>query len=150
MVLSHSSSWRFKEGILTSAYKRSRHCDALRFHWKRDDLSELEVLRFTRALFGLMSSHLLLGVVVDCHLETWEEKIQNLWLSFKKTCVWMIFCLVEQQHNKHSSERISLHKLHSNVPQQEGNIESNNRETTFAKQQLQPPEGSRASLLGLE
>lgn len=37
-----------------------------------------------------------------------------------------------------------------NVPQLEGNIESNDSETTFAKQLLQPPEGSRASLLGLE
>ena len=62
----------------------------------------------------------------------------------------MIFCVVEQQHKKHSSERFTPHKLHSNVPQQEGNIESNDSETTFAKQQLQPPEGSRASMLGLE
>lgn len=62
----------------------------------------------------------------------------------------MIFCLVEQQHNKHRSERFTQHKLHSNVPQQEGNIESNHSETTFAKQQLQPSEGSQASLLGLE
>ena len=50
------------------------------------DLSELEVLRFTGALFGL-SLHLLLGRVINCHLETWEAKIQNLWLSFKETCV---------------------------------------------------------------
>ena len=78
------------------------------------------------------------------------SKNTELVAELQKTCVWMIFCLVEEQHNKHSSERISLHKLHSNVPQQEGNIESNNSETTFAKQQLQPPEGSRASLLGLE
>lgn len=62
----------------------------------------------------------------------------------------MIFCLVEQQHNKHCSERFTQHKLHSNVPQQEGNIESNDSETMFAKQQLQPSEGSQASLLGLE
>ena len=62
----------------------------------------------------------------------------------------MIFCLVEQQHNKHHSERFTQHKLHSNVPQQEGNIESNNSETMFVKQQLQPSEGSQASLLGLE
>ena len=78
-------------GDLKKAFLRVRireaDCDALRFHWKRDELSELEVPRFTGALFGLTSSHLLLGRVIDCHLETWEAKIQNLWLSFKETCV---------------------------------------------------------------
>ena len=35
--------------------------DALRFHWQTSQRSEVEVLRFTRALFGLVPSPFLLG-----------------------------------------------------------------------------------------
>ena len=42
--------------------------DALRFHWKISEDSEVEVLRFTRALFGLVPSPFLLGGVIECHL----------------------------------------------------------------------------------
>ena len=45
--------------------------DALRFHWKTSEHSEVEVLRFTRALYGLIPSPFLLGGVIECHLETW-------------------------------------------------------------------------------
>ena len=39
--------------------------DALRFHWKKDEHSEIETLLFTRALFGLTSSPFLLGGVIE-------------------------------------------------------------------------------------
>lgn len=42
--------------------------DAMRFHWRRDEHSPLETLRFTRALFGLVSSPFLLGGVIEAHL----------------------------------------------------------------------------------
>ena len=48
--------------------------DAMRFHWRRDEHSPLETLRFTRALFGLTSSPFLLGGVIEAHLSNWEEK----------------------------------------------------------------------------
>ena len=43
--------------------------DALRFHWKFKGHSEIETLRFTRALFGLTSSPFLLGGVIEQHLK---------------------------------------------------------------------------------
>ena len=45
--------------------------DALRFHWIKDkDPSLVEVLRFTRALFGLIQSPFLLGGTLKLHLES--------------------------------------------------------------------------------
>ena len=40
---------------------RPEHRDALRFHWIKKDPSAIEVLRFTRALFGLVQSPFLPG-----------------------------------------------------------------------------------------
>ena len=36
--------------------------DALRFHWKKSEIADLEILRFKRALFDLAPSPFLLGV----------------------------------------------------------------------------------------
>ena len=45
--------------------------DALRFHWIRDkNSSQVETLRFTRALFGLVQSPFLLAGTLKQHLET--------------------------------------------------------------------------------
>ena len=52
--------------------------DAMRFHWRREEHSPLETLRFTRALFGLASSPFLLGGVIEVHLNSWEEKEPEL------------------------------------------------------------------------
>ena len=59
--------------------------DELRFHWKTSEHSEVEVLRFTRALFGLMPSPFLLGGVIDCHLETWESCMPHLVAELRKS-----------------------------------------------------------------
>ena len=40
--------------------------------------SEIETLRFTRALSGLVSSPFLLGGVLECHLDTWEKNYPTL------------------------------------------------------------------------
>ena len=55
---------------------RIREADrhALRFHWRHGEHSNIETLRFTRALFGLAQSPCLLVGVVDYHLDTWEER----------------------------------------------------------------------------
>ena len=50
----------------------------MRFHWRRDEQSPLETLRFTRALFGLAPSPFLLGGVTEVHLNHWEEKEPEL------------------------------------------------------------------------
>ena len=49
--------------------------DALQFHWlKNKATSEVEVLRFTCALFGLVQSPFLLGGTLQQHLESQREK----------------------------------------------------------------------------
>ena len=49
--------------------------DALWFHWlKNKATSEVEVLRFTCALFGLAQSSFLLGGTLQQHLESQREK----------------------------------------------------------------------------
>ena len=59
--------------------------DALRFYWKTSKHSEVEVLRFARALFGLMASSFLLGGVIECHLETWESCMPYLVAELRKS-----------------------------------------------------------------
>jgi hypothetical protein len=55
---------------------RVKECerDALRFHWRENPLADVEVLRFTRVLFGLVSSPFLLGGVLEAHLDYWKSK----------------------------------------------------------------------------
>ena len=51
--------------------RRAEDRDVLRFHWiKNKDRSTIEVLRFTRALFGLVQSPFLLAGTLRLHLET--------------------------------------------------------------------------------
>lgn len=49
---------------------RESERDALRFHWRKDEQSTVETLRFTRALFGLAPSPYLLEGVIESHLST--------------------------------------------------------------------------------
>ena len=58
--------------------------DAMRFHWRRNEQSEVETLRFTRALFGLASSPSLLAGVIDTHLTSWEGREPEIVAKFKK------------------------------------------------------------------
>ena len=45
--------------------------DALRFHWIKDkDPKQIDTLRFTRALFGLIQSPFILGGTLDAHPES--------------------------------------------------------------------------------
>ena len=53
---------------------REAERDALRFHWKPPGQSNIDVYRFTRALFGLTSSPFLLGGVINQHLTLWEDR----------------------------------------------------------------------------
>ena len=134
--------------------------DALRFHWRKDEHSKLETLRFTRALFGLTSSPFLLGGVIECHLETWETRAPEVVTELRKN-LYVDDLLSggvtvgEAQYRKEHAIEIfedasfTLHKWHSNVPMLEGGIESKDSDLSFAKHQLQHPEEARASLLGL-
>ena len=53
--------------------------DVMRFHWYKDlNARVVEVLRFTRALFGLAPSPFLLGGVIKQHLESCRERHPEL------------------------------------------------------------------------
>ena len=58
--------------------------DALRFHWKKIEHSLLETLRLARALFGLTCLPFLLVRVLECHLGTWESKMPELVVEFRR------------------------------------------------------------------
>ena len=63
---------------------KEEDCDALRFYWKCKGHSKIEILRFTRALFGLTSSPFLLGGVIQQHLKAWEEQEPELVAQIRK------------------------------------------------------------------
>ena len=49
--------------------------DALRFHWiKERDPNQIEILRYTRLVFGLIQFPFILGGTLQEHLETYIEK----------------------------------------------------------------------------
>ena len=57
---------------------RPENRDALRFHWVQDiQTEEVEVLRFSRALFGLTQSPFLLGSTIEQHLLAYGDKYQT-------------------------------------------------------------------------
>ena len=60
--------------------------DALRFHWIKDKkTSNVEVLRFTRALFGMAHSPFLLGGTLHQHLEGLKERYPSAVEEIKKS-----------------------------------------------------------------
>ena len=98
-----TNSWKSltKPGVTKFAYKdlsigdlqkaflqvriKEEERDALRFHWKFKGHSEIETLRFTRALFGLTSSPFLLGGVIEQHLKVWEGRESELVAQIRKS-----------------------------------------------------------------
>ena len=58
--------------------------NAMHFHWHQDELSPLETLRFTRALFGLAPSPFLLGGVIEMHFNNWKEREPELVANIRK------------------------------------------------------------------
>ena len=85
---------RFKPVALTGDLKKAflqvriweEDREALIFHWIRDkDPSQVEVYRFTRALFGLVQSPFLLGGTIEEHLRSCEaeypEEAKKIWKS---------------------------------------------------------------------
>ena len=104
--------------------------DGLRFHWQTSQHSEVEVLRFTRALFGLVPSPFLLGGVIECHLETWEKQMPALVAELRKSLyvddlisgkptVQEARELKEGAISVFADAKFKLHKWHSNVAELE-------------------------------
>ena len=136
--------------------------DAMRFHWRRDEHSPLETLRFTRALFGLTSSPFLLGGVIEAHLSNWEEKEPEVVERIRKELY--VDDLISGSITMHKAREVkdkatvifqdacfTLHKWHSNAPELEAAQSSteDTEEATYAKQQLGAPRGTMSSMLGL-
>ena len=116
--------------------------------------SEVEVLRFTRVLFGLMPSPFLLGGVIECHLETWESRMSNLFAELRQSMY--VDDLISRKPTvpgakkmKDGTKRIfqdakfTLHKWHSNVAELEESERGVENEGTLpnsslAKQKQRP------------
>ena len=140
---------------------KEKERDALRFHWRINEHSNLETYRFTRALFGLTCSPFLLGGVLDQHLHSWENKFPEVVAALRKS-LYVDDLLNGGQTVQQARERKStaieifddakfvLHKWNSNVIELEDTHDQENRdsELSYAKQQLgaQPNE---SKVLGL-
>ena len=148
-----------KQAFLQVRIKKEER-DSLRFHWKSSEQSEVETLRFTRALFGLVCSPFLLGGVVERHLESWEAREPELVAKIRKSLyvddllsgkptVADAKVFKEGAIKIFEDAKFTLHKWHANVPELEGEQPSMETESTFAKQQLGPSTDAESSLLGL-
>ena len=125
---------------------RENERDSLRFHWQKEPHSEIEVLRFTRALFGLISSPFLLAGVLECHFDAWEKKYPDLIRELRRS-LYVDDLLTggqtvpEARTRKEKSIEVlddatfQLHKWHSNVKELERDSDQheNHDEQSFAK-----------------
>jgi hypothetical protein len=161
---------RFHPVLLTGDLKQAflqvriheKDRDALRFHWFKDlQTKTIEVLRFTRALFGLAPSPFLLGGVIQQHLENFRTVDPQIVSEIEKSLY--VDDLISSDKNEIEAEQLKskateifadatfdLHKWHSNSRELESPSKVEGEETeTFAKQQLGVPNGEQASILGL-
>jgi hypothetical protein len=141
---------------------RESERDALRFHWRSEEDSQLETLRFTRVLFGLAPSPFLLAGVIEQHLNSWEERYPNIVAELRKS-LYVDDLLTGGQTITQAEDRkertveifedasFKLHKWNSNVSELEVNGEpsAGNDEETYAKQQL-GGDSTDTTMLGLK
>ena len=137
--------------------------DSLRFHWiKNKDPSDIEVLRFTRALFGLVQSPFLLAATLKQHLNGLRERYPKEVEEIEK-CLYVddiitggctndeVLNLKETTISVFEEATFELHKWHSNEPQLESAQENNHvvdHQQSYAKEQLGVQHGE-TKLLGL-
>ena len=120
---------------------------------------EIEILRFTRVVFGLTSSAFLLNGVITRHLELMEPRYPELVAEIRKSLyvddliTGVPTTTNEAKELKQDSIKIfddakfRLHKWHSNAPELESDV--SDCSITFAKQQLGVnPKGNECKLLG--
>ena len=139
-----------RQAILQIRVKEEER-DVLRFHWRKDEMSPLETLRFTRVLFGLAPSPYLLQGVIETHLDTWSEsypdEVEHLRKSMYVDGLLSGGTTVEQAETRKEVAKevmrdatFELHKWSSNVPQLEAdNGQQGNElsvEQSYAKSQL--------------
>ena len=134
--------------------------DALRFHWiKNRETTNVEVVRFTRALFGLVQSPFLLGGTLHHHLESLkgrypsevEEIMKNLYVDDVITggeTTGKVRKLKETAVAMFGEAQFELHKWHSNEPELEASGEPEDGKRSYAKEQLGVKPGE-TKMLGL-
>ena len=148
-----------KQAFLQVRIKKQER-DALRFHWKANEHSEVETLRFTRVLFGLVPSPFLLGGVIESHLESWEPRRPELVAELRRSLY--VDDLISGKPTVKETEQLkqgaievfedakfTLRKWHSNAAELEENGTKVEDEESFAERQLRQPGGRDGSLLGL-
>ena len=158
-------------GDLKQAFLQVRinECDrnALRFHWIiNKDAKQIQMLRFTRALFGLGPSPFLLHssiptIVIAQHMENsrdeYPEEVEKISrdlcvddLITGDTNVEKVKHLKETAIDIFRKADFESHKWHSNVPELESEVKpSDESDQSFAKQQLGVG-NDETKLLGLQ
>ena len=126
---------------------RQAERDSLRFHWIKDvHSSEVEIMRFTRVVFGLAPSPFLLNGVIQQHLELWKPRLpESVGEALKSLYVDDFISggptvtdakkLKRETTEFFVDAKFELHKWHSNVPDLK--TTSGDDEPTFAEQQLE-------------
>ena len=141
---------------------REHERDALRFHCLKDLQSkEVEVLRFTRALFGLGPSPFLLAGVIKEHLRSLRPKYPEIVNEIEKSLyvddlisgassTSKALELKKTAKDIFGEASFELHKWHSNVKEEEKAEEQtvSGENQSYAKQLLGVKEGE-TKLLGL-
>ena len=134
--------------------------DTLRFHWIRDkNSSQVETLRFTRALFGLVQSPFLLAGTLKQHLEAlrteYPKHVEEIMRSLYVDDIITGEDTVDQVHDLKGTAigvfkqaGFELHKWNSNVPELEADHQLTEDSQTYAKEQLRV-KTNEAKLLGL-
>ena len=134
--------------------------DVLRFHWfKHKNTSEIDVLRFTCALFGLVQSPFLLGATLKQHLESLRERHPNEVEEITKSLyVDEIITGAETKDKMRKLKetaitifqeaKFELHKWHSNEQELEASSRPEVEKQSYAKEQLGVKPGE-TKLLGL-
>ena len=125
---------------------RESQRDALRFHWISNlNLSRIEVIRFTRLVFGLMQSSFILEVTLKEHFDNYKsvypELIENMRndISVDALVSWgntlsQVEVIKQKSIELFAKDRFNLHKWHSNVSLLEKSGITNNDELTYDKQ----------------
>ena len=150
---------RFKPVALSADLKQAflqirvkeKDRDALRFHWiNEENPKEIEVYRFTPALFGLNQSPFLLGGTLEQHLSSQEQEFPTEVAEIRDGMyvddLLTGGCVVEEvKHLKETAIEIfdraqfKLHKWHSNAEELETSDPAGSGTDTdqsYAKQQL--------------
>ena len=126
---------------------RESERDVLRFHWVNSlESKNIEILRFTRLVFGLTQSPFILEGTLKKHFENYRESFKELIkiienYMYVDDLVTGCNNLEEVKEIKQNSVQLfkkgdfNLHKWNSNVPKFERK-NSNQSELTYAKQVL--------------